>query len=109
VGELFAFVLIYLCTFVPAFLIAFATYLSTSTLSNVTLSKKYFFFFSIARKFFPIAFIGSILWIAAFSYLMVWWATIAGDTIGIPPEVSPQTNIISIIFTVYWENLLSMM
>jgi hypothetical protein len=45
------------------------------------------FFRSLARKFFPITFIGSILWIAAYSYLMVWWATIAGETIGIPPEV----------------------
>ena len=32
-------------------------------------------------------FIGSILWIAVFSYLMVWWATVAGDTAGIPPAV----------------------
>ena len=44
------------------------------------------FFFS-AKKFFPITFLGSILWIAAFSYLMVWWATVTGNTVGIPPEV----------------------
>jgi len=44
-----------------------------------------------ARKFFPITFLGSILWIAAFSYLMVWWATITGQTIGIPPEVMGLT------------------
>ena len=41
-----------------------------------------------AKKFFPVTFLGSILWIAAFSYLMVWWATVTGDTVGIPPEVS---------------------
>lgn len=40
-----------------------------------------------AKKFFPITFLGSILWIAAFSYLMVWWATVTGNTVGIPPEV----------------------
>ncbi|KAG5675144.1 hypothetical protein PVAND_005072 [Polypedilum vanderplanki] len=38
------------------------------------------------KRFFPITFIGSILWIAAYSYLMVWWANIAGDTANIPPE-----------------------
>ena len=47
-----------------------------------------FFPFTItARKFFPVTFVGSILWIAAFSYLMVWWATVTGETFGIPPEV----------------------
>jgi len=35
------------------------------------------------QKYFPITFIGSILWIAAFSYLMVWWATVAGKVAGI--------------------------
>ena len=40
------------------------------------------------KKFFPISFLGSILWIAVFSYLMVWWATISGDAFNIPPEVS---------------------
>jgi len=44
-----------------------------------------------ARKFFPITFIGSIMWIAAFSYLMVWWATVSGETFGIPPEVMGLT------------------
>merc|ERR1712193_78267 len=44
-----------------------------------------------ARKFFPISFLGSILWIAAFSYLMVWWATRTGETFGIPPEVMGLT------------------
>ena len=46
-----------------------------------------FFCMITARKFFPITFIGSILWIAGFSYLMVWWATISGKTFTIPPEV----------------------
>lgn len=36
-------------------------------------------------------FIGSILWIAAYSYLMVWWANVVGDTIQIPPEVMGLT------------------
>lgn len=40
------------------------------------------------KKYFPITFIGSIVWIAAYSYLMVWWANVAGDTAKIPPEVT---------------------
>jgi len=44
-----------------------------------------------ARKFFPITFFGSIIWIALYSYLMVWWATVTGNTIGIPPEVMGLT------------------
>ncbi|XP_030377171.1 sodium/potassium/calcium exchanger Nckx30C [Scaptodrosophila lebanonensis] len=43
------------------------------------------------KRFFPVTFIGSILWIAAFSYLMVWWANVAGDTARIPPEVMGLT------------------
>lgn len=43
------------------------------------------------KKFFPVTFIGSILWIAAYSYLMVWWANVAGDTAKIPPEVMGLT------------------
>nr|XP_029724836.1 sodium/potassium/calcium exchanger Nckx30C-like isoform X1 [Aedes albopictus] len=43
------------------------------------------------KKFFPITFMGSILWIAAYSYLMVWWANVAGDTAKIPPEVMGLT------------------
>ncbi|KAM7352353.1 solute carrier family 24 member Nckx30C isoform 3-T5 [Cochliomyia hominivorax] len=43
------------------------------------------------KKLFPVTFIGSILWIAAFSYLMVWWANVAGDTARIPPEVMGLT------------------
>eukprot|EP00095_Tigriopus_kingsejongensis_P005989 maker-scaffold48_size466083-snap-gene-3.25 protein:Tk05989 transcript:maker-scaffold48_size466083-snap-gene-3.25-mRNA-1 annotation:"sodium potassium calcium exchanger nckx30c isoform x2" len=44
-----------------------------------------------ARKFFPITFIGSIVWIAVFSYLMVWWATVTGDVFLIPPPVMGLT------------------
>ncbi|XP_036226896.2 sodium/potassium/calcium exchanger Nckx30C isoform X3 [Bactrocera oleae] len=43
------------------------------------------------KKYYPVTFIGSILWIAAFSYLMVWWANVAGDTARIPPEVMGLT------------------
>ncbi|XP_011163204.1 sodium/potassium/calcium exchanger Nckx30C isoform X2 [Solenopsis invicta] len=43
------------------------------------------------KKLFPITFIGSIFWIAAYSYLMVWWANVAGDTVAIPPEVMGLT------------------
>jgi sodium/potassium/calcium exchanger 2 len=44
-----------------------------------------------AKKFFAVTFVGSILWIAVFSYLMVWWATVVGDTVGLPPEVMGLT------------------
>ncbi|GFR20050.1 hypothetical protein TNCT_187801 [Trichonephila clavata] len=43
------------------------------------------------RKYFYITFIGSILWIAVFSYLMVWWASLVGETAGIPNEVMGLT------------------
>ncbi|XP_023164024.2 sodium/potassium/calcium exchanger Nckx30C isoform X7 [Drosophila hydei] len=43
------------------------------------------------KRYFPVTFIGSIVWIAAFSYLMVWWANVAGDTARIPPEVMGLT------------------
>merc|ERR1719259_1005777 len=42
-------------------------------------------------KFFPIAFVMSILWIAAFSYFMVWWATLTGETLGISDAVMGLT------------------
>jgi len=44
-----------------------------------------------SKKFFVVTFVGSILWIAMFSYLMVWWATVTGDTVKIPPEVMGLT------------------
>jgi sodium/potassium/calcium exchanger 2 len=43
------------------------------------------------KKWFPLTFIGSIVWIAAYSYLMVWWANIVGETARIPPEVMGLT------------------
>nr|XP_012151703.1 PREDICTED: sodium/potassium/calcium exchanger Nckx30C isoform X2 [Megachile rotundata] len=43
------------------------------------------------KKLFAVTFLGSILWIAAYSYLMVWWANVAGDTVRIPPEVMGLT------------------
>lgn len=68
------------CTYLALFPIIFPLWL---TLPDTRCQK--------ARKFFPITFIGSILWIAGFSYLMVWWATVSGNTFGIPPEVMGLT------------------
>ncbi|CEF68229.1 Sodium/potassium/calcium exchanger 1 [Strongyloides ratti] len=39
------------------------------------------------KKWFPVTFILSIMWIAFFSYLMVWWANTIGETFVIPTEV----------------------
>uniref|UniRef100_A0AAV2KN32 Sodium/calcium exchanger membrane region domain-containing protein n=1 Tax=Knipowitschia caucasica TaxID=637954 RepID=A0AAV2KN32_KNICA len=44
-----------------------------------------------SKKFFPVTFVGSISWIAAFSYLMVWWAHQVGETIGITEEIMGLT------------------
>lgn len=44
-----------------------------------------------SKKFFPITFLGSICWIAIFSYLMVWWAHQVGETIGITEEIMGLT------------------
>ena len=52
-----------------------------------------------SRKWFPISFLGSILWIAVFSYLMVWWATISGEAFSIPPEVVQK--IFMIFYTIF--------
>ncbi|XP_014669178.1 PREDICTED: sodium/potassium/calcium exchanger 2-like, partial [Priapulus caudatus] len=43
------------------------------------------------QRWFFITFIGSIVWIGLFSYLMVWWANEVGETIGIPAEVMGLT------------------
>ena len=40
------------------------------------------------RRYFPITFLGSIIWIALFSYLMVWWTTTTGYIAGISDVVS---------------------
>uniref|UniRef100_A0A3P9MAW4 Solute carrier family 24 member 2 n=1 Tax=Oryzias latipes TaxID=8090 RepID=A0A3P9MAW4_ORYLA len=44
-----------------------------------------------SKKFFPVTFLGSITWIAVFSYLMVWWAHQVGETIGITEEIMGLT------------------
>ncbi|XP_030280765.1 sodium/potassium/calcium exchanger 1-like isoform X4 [Sparus aurata] len=44
-----------------------------------------------SRKFFALTFLGSIMWIAIFSYLMVWWAHQVGETIGISEEIMGLT------------------
>lgn len=44
-----------------------------------------------SRKFFAMTFLGSILWIGVFSYLMVWWAHQVGETIGISEEIMGLT------------------
>ncbi|XP_045075909.1 sodium/potassium/calcium exchanger 1 isoform X2 [Coregonus clupeaformis] len=44
-----------------------------------------------SRKYFALTFIGSITWIAVFSYLMVWWAHQVGETIGISEEIMGLT------------------
>ncbi|XP_039759670.1 sodium/potassium/calcium exchanger Nckx30C isoform X4 [Pararge aegeria] len=43
------------------------------------------------KKYFPVTFIGSIVWIAFFSYLMVWWANLVGAAAYVPPEVMGLT------------------
>ncbi|XP_061102950.1 sodium/potassium/calcium exchanger 1-like [Conger conger] len=44
-----------------------------------------------SRKYFVGTFLGSILWIAMFSYLMVWWAHQVGETVGITEEIMGLT------------------
>ncbi|XP_060779852.1 sodium/potassium/calcium exchanger 1 isoform X3 [Neoarius graeffei] len=44
-----------------------------------------------SKKYFVITFLGSIGWIAIFSYLMVWWAHQVGETIGISEEIMGLT------------------
>ncbi|CEF68807.1 Sodium/potassium/calcium exchanger 1 [Strongyloides ratti] len=43
------------------------------------------------KKYVVVTFIGSILWIALFSYLMVWWSARIGSTFGIPTEIMGLT------------------
>ena len=43
------------------------------------------------KKWYIITFFGSIIWIAIFAYLMVWWANQTGETIGIPSSVMGLT------------------
>ncbi|XP_060940358.1 sodium/potassium/calcium exchanger 2-like [Limanda limanda] len=44
-----------------------------------------------SARFFPVTFIGSISWIAFFSYLMVWWAHQVGETFWITEEIMGLT------------------
>ncbi|XP_070787292.1 sodium/potassium/calcium exchanger 1-like [Enoplosus armatus] len=44
-----------------------------------------------SRRYFAMTFIGSILWIGVFSYLMVWWAHQVGETVGISEEIMGLT------------------
>ncbi|XP_053713359.1 sodium/potassium/calcium exchanger 2-like [Synchiropus splendidus] len=44
-----------------------------------------------SERFFPITFLGSISWIAFFSYLMVWWAHQVGETFWITEEIMGLT------------------
>ncbi|XP_048118131.1 sodium/potassium/calcium exchanger 1-like isoform X1 [Alosa alosa] len=44
-----------------------------------------------SRKYFVGTFLGSIMWIGIFSYLMVWWAHQVGETIGISEEIMGLT------------------
>ncbi|KAE8296259.1 Sodium/potassium/calcium exchanger 1 [Larimichthys crocea] len=44
-----------------------------------------------SRKFFVVTFLGSILWIDVFSYLMVWWAHQVGEALGIPEGIMGLT------------------
>ncbi|KAM9315270.1 sodium/potassium/calcium exchanger 2-like [Pholidichthys leucotaenia] len=44
-----------------------------------------------SKKFFPVTFLGSICWIAFFSYLMVWWAHQVGETFWITEEIMGLT------------------
>ncbi|XP_071345628.1 sodium/potassium/calcium exchanger 1-like [Trachinotus anak] len=44
-----------------------------------------------SRRYFVMSFIGSIMWIGVFSYLMVWWAHQVGETVGISEEIMGLT------------------
>ncbi|XP_075892295.1 sodium/potassium/calcium exchanger 2-like [Nelusetta ayraudi] len=44
-----------------------------------------------SRRYFVATFVGSILWIGIFSYLMVWWAHQVGETVGITEEIMGLT------------------
>ena len=53
------------------------------TVPNCTVDEK--------KKWFAVAFLLSILWIAFFTYFMVWWAESMGRALGIPTEVMGYT------------------
>jgi sodium/potassium/calcium exchanger 2 len=43
------------------------------------------------KKYFVLTFAVSLVWIAFYSYMLVWWATIVGDVVGIPTVVMGYT------------------
>lgn len=43
------------------------------------------------KSWWPLGFIGSIVWLGIYSYLMVWWATVIGKIIGIPDGIMGLT------------------
>ncbi|VDM99762.1 unnamed protein product, partial [Thelazia callipaeda] len=43
------------------------------------------------KKYFYVTFVGSMLWIAFFSYFMVWWASVIGETLAIAEEIMGLT------------------
>lgn len=45
------------------------------------------------KKWYMCTFFGSIIWIAIYSYLMIWWANTVGKTIGIEDEIMGLTII----------------
>jgi Ca2+/Na+ antiporter len=47
--------------------------------------------FTFRKKYFALTFAISIVWIMVFSYLMVWWATVVGKTVGISDAVMGLT------------------
>ena len=58
---------------------------------NLVFIKFNFVDFQEKKKWYIITFFGSIIWIAIFAYLMVWWANQTGETIGIPSSVMGLT------------------
>ncbi|GAB5370470.1 hypothetical protein AAMO2058_001496000 [Amorphochlora amoebiformis] len=43
------------------------------------------------QRMYAMTFLMSVVWIGVFSYLMVWWATVVGVTLGIPSEIMGLT------------------
>uniref|UniRef100_A0A672YAC3 Sodium/potassium/calcium exchanger 1 n=1 Tax=Sphaeramia orbicularis TaxID=375764 RepID=A0A672YAC3_9TELE len=48
-----------------------------------------------SRKFFMITFLGSILWIAVYSYFIIWWSHQVGETFSIPDGL--MTIVVAVI------------